>query len=193
MRWKNGGGWTSEIAISPSGSEAARAQFDWRISIAEIENDCAFSSFPGYDRIISALDGGGMELTFNDEQSVILDQPRQLARFAGEWRTECRLLAGPTRDFNVMVKREVIHADILHRPLVDNMLFFTEPAVEWVVYLINGHIEFNAQGIKAESGDALHLLADDGGNKSDVMTGAGDLLLVKLTWNRPNNIAAAAQ
>ena len=56
MRWKNGGGWTTELAVSP---EPGADAFDWRISIAEIESDGAFSTFPLCDRWIALLEGNG--------------------------------------------------------------------------------------------------------------------------------------
>ena len=49
MRWKNGAGWTSEILRAPDVDD-----WDWRLSIAEIEADAPFSAFPGVDRCACA-------------------------------------------------------------------------------------------------------------------------------------------
>ena len=85
MRWKNGGGWTTELAASASTVEGGN--FDWRISIAEIESDGAFSTFPGCDRYIALLDGPGMELQFDAAEPVRLDQRLRFVRFDGEAKT----------------------------------------------------------------------------------------------------------
>jgi len=44
VRWKNDGGWTTEIARDPS---AAADDFRWRVSIADIESDGPFSFHHG--------------------------------------------------------------------------------------------------------------------------------------------------
>ena len=39
VRWKNGRGWTTELAARP-----VSGAFNWRVSAAEIDADCEFSS-----------------------------------------------------------------------------------------------------------------------------------------------------
>ncbi|RYD84037.1 MAG: hypothetical protein EOP61_40645 [Sphingomonadales bacterium] len=70
MRWKNGGGWTSEILKSPAGDD-----WDWRLSIAEIESDAPFSAFPGINRELLLLSGNGLRLRFDDGESHELHPP----------------------------------------------------------------------------------------------------------------------
>ncbi|MBM7325185.1 HutD family protein, partial [Agrobacterium sp. S2] len=48
MPWKNGGGVTTEIIVHPA--KASMADFDWRISMANVAQDGPFSIFPGVDR-----------------------------------------------------------------------------------------------------------------------------------------------
>jgi len=50
MPWRNGGGRTAEIAFEPADSPAG---FRWRLSLAEVESDGPFSTFPGCCRTIS--------------------------------------------------------------------------------------------------------------------------------------------
>ena len=57
MPWKNGGGVTIEIAVSPSGSSLDT--FDWRVSMATVIEPGPFSSFPGIDRTLCVLTGNG--------------------------------------------------------------------------------------------------------------------------------------
>ncbi|MEP6882581.1 MAG: HutD family protein, partial [Dokdonella sp.] len=52
-RWKNDGGWTTEIASEPLADAASG--FRWRVSIAEIETDGPFSQFTGVERDLLLL------------------------------------------------------------------------------------------------------------------------------------------
>jgi uncharacterized protein len=178
MRWKNDLGWTTQIATFPP---EATSDFEWRVSIAEIEQDCAFSTFPGYDRALIVIDGPGVELSFDAAPNCELHGRHRAAYFAGEWQTRCRLLGGSTRDFNVMTRRDTLAAQVLHRPLVGPMVFFTEPGTTWLVYLLAGHarLEHAGQRTAVESGETLLLHADDKTDGHAVLTGAGELLLVK--------------
>lgn len=63
MPWKNGAGTTTELVLHPAGG----AEFDWRLSVAEVERDCDFSRFPGVDRSILVLSGGGFALLVDDD------------------------------------------------------------------------------------------------------------------------------
>ncbi len=78
--WKNGQGWTAEVAISPEG--ASLDEFDWRISIAGTDHGGPFSSFPGIDRTLLILKGATL-LTIGDRQPVVLDPNSAPIRFPG--------------------------------------------------------------------------------------------------------------
>src|SRR3954469_7451139 len=84
--WKNGGGTTTELARDGAGDA-----FAWRLSVAEIERSGPFSEFPGYERTIMLLEGGGMELTVGS-RTVRLARPLQPFVFDGAAKTTCRLL-----------------------------------------------------------------------------------------------------
>jgi environmental stress-induced protein Ves len=177
MRWKNGGGWTTELAASPKTGEA----FDWRVSIAEIESDGAFSTFVGCDRYIALLEGIGMELRFDAAESMRLEQRLRFHRFAGEWQTHGKLLSGPVRDFNVIVRRDAYAAEVLHRPLVGPMVFLPEN-VTWFAYLAGGRAEVKLAGTVQElaAGESL-LLTPGADSERIVLNGGGELALIKLT------------
>lgn len=64
MPWKNGTGSTDEICLRPAG--ASRDRFDLRVSRAVISVPGPFSAFPGVDRTITLIEGGGLELDFGD-------------------------------------------------------------------------------------------------------------------------------
>jgi environmental stress-induced protein Ves len=96
--WRNGGGTTRELHTWPD----AR---DWRvrISVADIEADGPFSSFPGVRRWFTVLKGAGVELSIDGTVHRLRRGDAPLA-FDGGAATSCRLLAGPTRDLNLMLR-----------------------------------------------------------------------------------------
>ncbi len=177
-RWKNDGGWTTELARSAD----AGADFRWRVSIAEIESDGPFSAFPGIERDLLLLDGGGIELDIGDAPPLHLRQRFERVHFAGEAKVECRLLAGPTRDFNVMVRREAVQAEVVARPLVGSMLIFAEPGVEWFMHVLTGHADARCSGneLTLVAGDSLHLDFRSTGRGRVVLDGGGEIVLTKL-------------
>jgi environmental stress-induced protein Ves len=176
-RWKNGGGWTTELAAAPAGAEA----FDWRISIAEIDSDGAFSTFPGCDRHIALLDGPGMQIDFDESTPLVLDQRLKFLQFSGEWTARGRLLGGAVRDFNVIVRRAAFQAEVLHRPLVGPMVFLPEAKTTWFIYVASGRAELkDVGGMDLEAGDSL-LLEREGEARNRVLSGGGEVVLVKLT------------
>ena len=180
VRWKNDGGWTTELARS--GGEGD--DFRWRVSIAEIERDGPFSAFPGIERDLLLLDGHGIELDMGEAAPRRLAQRFEHVHFAGEAAVHCRLLAGPTRDFNVMARRDAVRAEVVARPLVGSMVIFAEPGVEWLVHVFAGHAgaRSGTQAFALETGACLRAdftEADTGGRL--VLDGGGELVLVKFT------------
>ncbi|WLI40497.1 HutD family protein [Pseudomonas hefeiensis] len=98
MPWKNGGGSTEEITRdSGSGLDG----FGWRLSIADIGESGGFSTFAGYERIISVLQGDGMTLTVDGQATRSL-HPLDPFAFSGESHVTCTLLGGAIRDFNLI-------------------------------------------------------------------------------------------
>jgi len=100
--WKNGAGLTREIAVAPA--TASTADFDWRISLADVTRDAPFSAFPGIDRCIVLLRGEGLRLRFDDRERR-LDEPLEPFAFSGDESVHAELIGGPSVDFNVMVRR----------------------------------------------------------------------------------------
>ncbi|WP_369988481.1 HutD family protein [Pseudomonas xanthosomatis] len=102
MPWKNGGGFTEEITRDTG---AGLEGFGWRLSIADIEASGGFSSFAGYQRIITVLQGDGMRLNVDGRDSRPL-LPFDAFAFSGESQVGCTLLGGPIRDFNLIYAPE---------------------------------------------------------------------------------------
>lgn len=107
--WKNGGGTTREIAAWPPGS--TMDDFEWRVSVADITLDGPFSAFAGIDRTIMLLNGDGVRLQAHDGSiDHHLTTPLVPFAFRGEVALDCTLQAGPSRDFNIMSRRDKWHA-----------------------------------------------------------------------------------
>ena len=106
MPWRNGGGTTREIAVSPSSGP-----FAWRLSIATVATPGPFSTFDGCDRVIMVLDGAGMVLTV-DGVARRIDRRHAPFAFAGEAAVTCDLIDGPIHDFNVIVDRARHRANV---------------------------------------------------------------------------------
>ncbi|HDS1777429.1 TPA: HutD family protein [Pseudomonas putida] len=98
MPWKNGGGFTEEITRD---SGEGLDGFGWRLSIADIEESGGFSTFAGYQRIITVLQGDGMRLLVDGQASRPLLAFDAFA-FSGESQVSCKLLGGAIRDFNLI-------------------------------------------------------------------------------------------
>ncbi|MER9967647.1 HutD family protein [Mesorhizobium sp. M0060] len=103
MPWKNGGGVTTEIAVSPSG--AGLDDFDWRVSMARVEDSGPFSGFAGIDRTLAVLEGEGMVLDIAGRLPVEVTKASAPLAFPADVPTQATLIAGPITDLNVMTRR----------------------------------------------------------------------------------------
>lgn len=102
--WRNGLGMTRELAscTTPEGDLV------WRISIGELPEPAAFSSYPGIDRLFIAL--GEMTLTIDGTPLSLAAGDR--ARFPGESVVSVAL-PWPTRALNVMTSRSWAEPEVV--------------------------------------------------------------------------------
>jgi environmental stress-induced protein Ves len=154
-RWRNGGGWTRAIARGRiDGTPAMDADdWDWRLSIADIEADGPFSRFPGVDRVLVLLEGAGIDLAFADGASVRLVEPLARLAFAGERNVHCALIAGPTRDFNLMWRRERMRAALSVVDLGVGAAAIAVPAPAKALHVLTGALVVD--GATAGAGDTV--------------------------------------
>ena len=96
--WRNGLGRTRELWAGPDA-----AHWRVRISVADIEADGPFSAYAGVQRWFAVLKGAGVELCIDGTAHRLTRIDPPLA-FAGDATTTCRLLDGPTRDLNLMLR-----------------------------------------------------------------------------------------
>ena len=176
-RWRNSAGWTREICKFPEVDD-----WDWRLSIAEIEQDAQFSSFPGIDRELVLLSGHGLRLRFANDTIRELHPPHERIRFAGEDSIVGELLDGPTHDFNLMWRRDAIDAQLWHRPMVGPMVIFIDPGTTWAVYLIAGQARFaDESGLPMLAAGDTAILQAGQSRSRHVLDGGGEALLIRMT------------
>ncbi len=96
--WRNGGGVTRELLASPAGES-----WQLRISVADIDADGPFSRYPGVERWFTVLQGQGVELTIDGAVHRLVRGDAPL-HFDGAAAAHARLIDGPTRDLNLMLR-----------------------------------------------------------------------------------------
>ncbi|MGZ4662049.1 MAG: HutD/Ves family protein [Arthrobacter sp.] len=99
--WKNGAGTTREVAVYPA--SAGSSDFQWRLSVADIVQDGAFSNFSGADRHFLVTTPGYLHMTINGElRTAACGRPET---FPGEADVLARLSTGPTSAINLITQR----------------------------------------------------------------------------------------
>jgi environmental stress-induced protein Ves len=148
MPWKNGLGSTTELAVEPPG--ASLDAFLWRVSIAELRGPGPFSTFPGYDRIITQLDGSPMKLTHGGAPPVVL-RPLVPHAFSGDDETACAV-EGIAHDFNLIVRRDHARAALEVHRLGHGDAITSEAGAETVLHLLEGELAASDGG-RLDEGD----------------------------------------
>lgn len=143
--WRNGGGVSRVI---DGGDDVG-----WRLSVATISQDGWFSDYSGFDRTIVAIDGDGMELTV-DGVTRRLQRRYEPFSFSGDAKTTCRLLGGPTRDLNVVTRRDRwSHTVAISRVMGPRLHLAVE--LLCFVYVLRGSI------MGASTGDTIRMHGPD--------------------------------
>ncbi len=132
--WKNGGGSTTEIAIGPP--DSGFEDFDWRVSLATIEKDGAFSQFPGVDRTLALVEGHGMTLDIDGDPVLITDGDPVVA-FDGSSEVTAKLSRGGSTDFNAMTRSDRCYHTFGRRRLTGISTFVARADVT-VLFLAEG-------------------------------------------------------
>lgn len=153
MPWKNGLGETIEIARSPDGESLDG--FDWRVSVAPVVADGAFSVFPGIDRTIAVIEGAGMALDVAG-RSVVL-RPGVPFTYDGGLAVHGRLVDGPVRDINVMVRRGRCTCEMI---LVSGASAIAAVAATVVAYGLEGEWDVTADDEGRRMGSGCSVTTD---------------------------------
>ena len=143
MPWKNGLGTSTEIyrADAPGG------EMQWRVSIAGITSDGPFSAFPGCDRHIMTINGAGVLLDGGPSGTLSATPAFTPVSFSGDWSISTRLLAGPVRDFNLIVNRSYGHGELAHVHLTELSILAVDG--DWLLlYALAGQLLFADQLVR---------------------------------------------
>lgn len=138
--WKNGLGHTTELAKDMADP------FRWRLSVAKLTMSSPFSNYPGYDRVLTLLNGGPLFLTHSTGKS------RQLGmivpyKFQGEWNTTMELVS-PGEDFNLLLLREkakgAVYPTYVKR---DEEMQFPLSGTEHFLYCVEGSVKISERNV----------------------------------------------
>jgi environmental stress-induced protein Ves len=152
MPWRNGLGTTIELLKQDLPDDDG---FAWRLSMADVATNGAFSNFSNYDRTLLLLEGEGLTLEC-DGASQRLVKPLQSARFSGDDQTFATLHDGPVKDFNIMVQRQHCSAR------VTSALHPGESALDvdgdiLLVYAVDGELSLSGSEIRVPIIPSGHL------------------------------------
>ena len=178
--WKNGRGTTTEIMREPL-EEGDAFAFGWRVSVANVTEDGPFSAFPGVDRTIVVIEGNGMDLALGP-QSLHRLLPFAPFAFDGAADVTGKLVDGPVRDFNVMVKRGEWRCEV---DVLRDVRHFELPLMKTELLML--HVVDGAWHARADklidfdpvAGDTLCLQYDRG--TSYAVDGAGKAIMVRMS------------
>lgn len=155
--WRNGVGVTRTLA---SGNAIDGAPWSWRVSVATIERDGAFSCFAGVDRTSMLI--GGEQLALNDSagHTVVRMGLHEAGCYPGEVQLQARVQGAPLQCLNVMVQRQCAVAKVTAVSHPET------PESECVVLVLRGGYCALVQGGLASTvlypGQGLHVPAGAG-------------------------------
>jgi len=153
--WKNGGGTTSEVLLFPEGATAD--DFDWRISLADVECPGMFSIFPGVDRITAVMEGRLALAIKGEAQSLELIEGGQAMTYPGDFPTFGVPLDGPVRDLNLMLRRGRWIGSIEYLPTaLGNVPVSAEQCV--ILAPVGAQVDYDGEGCDLGAGDAIWLV-----------------------------------
>ena len=143
--WKNGQGVTTELAINKGSSVH---DFDWRLSVASVVENGAFSDFSGYVRQLVLIEGNGITLSHGNNKIDKLEKLLDVATFDGANSTIGSLHDGPIKDFNIMTKSSKFISTV--ETIVEKKSMFLKHSSLCFIYGLRNNIEVtNQNDIKA--------------------------------------------
>ena len=115
LPWRNGGGVTRQVLsrrLDEAGNWVACSDedWDWRLSIADVDSSGAFSHFDGMTRILTVIEGASVTLTVDGVVEEL--ESRRPFRFDGGAETSAKLPHGPIRDLNLIARTGNVDAEV---------------------------------------------------------------------------------
>lgn len=179
MPWKNGGGETREIQVSPPG--ASLESLDWRISLATIASNGPFSAFDGIDRTLCVVRGAGIRLQVGDAPPELLLENSPPYSFAGEAAASSMLVAGATVDLNVMTRRSRFRHTVRRVSIQDHVALRPNANIT-LVFCQSGNLQCAVDGaaVRMESEDCVILDEQTSTVRLSAAAGTAVLLVIEL-------------
>jgi environmental stress-induced protein Ves len=170
--WKNGGGITRQIC-----SETAEEGLLWRLSLADVSSDGAFSTFPNMMRVLTVVQGAGIDLYGAD--TALVAAPFKPLRFDGAMSLDGVLRDGKIVNFNLIHHAQHIRSDVtvLHGP--SPVIPLTSGALH-VLHCASGEITMNRSKTLA-MGDTAIIPANEAMPETE---GSGICILLALKDQR---------
>jgi environmental stress-induced protein Ves len=172
--WANGAGITRVVLRRPD-SDAWRV----RVSVARVAAEGPFSELSDTRRVLVPLDAP-MVLRFADGDARAVPRLHPV-RFAGAPAPTGQLPAGPTRDFNLML-RDGARGEVFARRRSGATVLPATADANWLVYLDSGRVTAHAGTAPActlTAGDAVRVVMAAEPPRI-TLEGSGQILLVKL-------------
>lgn len=151
-RWRNGLGVSWDIASAGVGED-----FDWRLALARIDSDVAFSVYGPVDRVFTLLDGEGLALDFGAGKVISVDRLHVPHAFACDVPLFCRMVGrGPALALNLFTARQRCRARVEVVP-VDGVLDIALAGDTTLFMALQGSITLASSDttIHAREGDAV--------------------------------------
>lgn len=179
MPWKDGGGSTAEVIVQPP--DASIESFEWRVSIATIERDRDFSSFPGVDRTLAVLGRAPLTLHVEGRPACRLTPDSPPFRFPGESKVRATLSDGFSTDFNVMTRRELYVHRVERHPVAGSWRIANRAATTLVLVAKGGATMCDGERVAIALGESdLAVLAPTDGAGWTVHSAGAVLLAVEI-------------
>jgi uncharacterized protein len=166
--WKNGGGVTREIAAVRRGEAVV-----WRLSMADVTSDGPFSNFGGLIRILTVIEGNGMEL-IGAAGTLYADYGRPV-RFDGGLVIRSRLIDGPLRDLNLMFAPLFCDGQVVPLEGPHCRALRANPELHYALHGMRGEVALG-DATTLHAGDTA--LFEEGSVHVDLTKGAAALLII---------------
>ncbi|MGY8907100.1 MAG: HutD/Ves family protein [Pseudomonadales bacterium] len=176
MPWRNGLGSTIEVLKHQPGDS-----FHWRLSMADVTEDGAFSDFSGYDRCLILINGAGVTLTDNKKQKWTLARQLDAAHFKGEDLINARLHDGPIQDFNLMTRRQNCSAKVFTSQQHTTQTICLDADL-FLLFNVHGRTNFKLDNRPIETLDAQHLMQLRPSSKSNCVCSGDAWIGILITY-----------
>ena len=176
--WKNGGGTTREIALSPTGTPF------WRLSIADVAVDGRFSSFPGLSRILTVIEGDGMVLRAPDK--TLNARHLDPVAFSGDDVIVGELTQGPIQDLNLIYDAGCWQAQVIAGAFETIFHKFWKTTDLSFIYCSSGFVVLKDDGFVNAHEGILDI------QSSDILEGASAGTCVWIALKQGNNAIGPA-